>query len=156
MEDFKKILVPFDDSKLSQLALDKALSLAKMVKGEVTLIHVIETYVFPINDIMVDDYSSIFKIIETENEKRVRTMLENYASKGENEGVKFNILISKGNVANEIIEVSSQYDIIIIGTMGHNLVKELLLGSTAEKVARHACCPVMLVREIKNECKDSN
>lgn len=156
MEEFKKILVPFDDSKLSQLALKNAVSLAKLVKGEVTLMHVIETQIYPINDIMVEDYSSIFEIVETKNKNRVRSMLESYSKEGEKEGVKFNILITNGNVANEIIQASSRYDIIIIGTMGHNLVTELLLGSTAEKVSRHACCPVMLIREINKKCKKSD
>jgi len=44
MERYKKILVPFDGSKLSKLAFEQALSLAKMIEGEVCAIHIIEPY----------------------------------------------------------------------------------------------------------------
>lgn len=151
MEEFKKILVPFDDSKHAKMALKKAISLAKLIDGEITLIHVIEPYVFPLDDMVIQDYSSLVDAIQKENEKKVRTMLENHVLEGKKEGVKIYISIIEGNVSNEIIDISKKFDLIIIGTMGHNILSELLLGSTAEKVARHAYCPVMLVRENKKK-----
>ena len=42
MKRYKRILVPVDGSKLSDLAFDQAISLAKMVDGVVTVIHVME------------------------------------------------------------------------------------------------------------------
>jgi universal stress protein A len=40
-----------------------------------------------------------------------------------------------------------QADLIIIATHGRTGLKHVLLGSTAERVARHAPCPVLIVRE---------
>ena len=37
-------------------------------------------------------------------------------------------------------------DIIVMGTLGRTGVQRLLLGSVAEKVSRHAPCPVFMVR----------
>jgi universal stress protein A len=53
-----------------------------------------------------------------------------------------------GQVAETIVTTASQHqcDLIIIGTHGRSGVPHLLLGSVAEKVARTAPCPVLIVR----------
>ena len=38
-------------------------------------------------------------------------------------------------------------DLIVIGTHGHTGLKHIQLGSVAERVVRHAQCPVLVVRE---------
>ena|SRR5579859_266064 len=40
-----------------------------------------------------------------------------------------------------------EVDLIILSTHGRSGVARVLLGSTAEKVVRHAGCPVLVVRE---------
>ena len=42
-------------------------------------------------------------------------------------------------------------DLIVIATHGYTGVKHLVLGSTAERVVRHAGCPVLVVREKERE-----
>jgi len=37
--------------------------------------------------------------------------------------------------------------LIVLGTQGLTGLAHLLIGSTAERVVRHAPCPVMVVRE---------
>ena len=39
-------------------------------------------------------------------------------------------------------------DLIIISTHGRTGLAHVFLGSTAEKVVRHAACPVLVVRNI--------
>ncbi len=41
-------------------------------------------------------------------------------------------------------------DLVIVGKRGHNLLRELLLGSTAEAVCRQAECPVLVVPSAAN------
>jgi universal stress protein A len=38
-------------------------------------------------------------------------------------------------------------DLIVISTHGYSGVKHVVLGSVAERVVRHAPCPVLVVRE---------
>jgi nucleotide-binding universal stress UspA family protein len=38
-------------------------------------------------------------------------------------------------------------DLIVIATHGYTGLKHVLLGSTAERVVRHAPCPVLTVRQ---------
>ncbi|MGD1986638.1 MAG: universal stress protein, partial [Desulfobacterales bacterium] len=40
---------------------------------------------------------------------------------------------------------TNEMDMIVLGVRGHGLVKTLLLGSTTDRVARQAPCPVLSV-----------
>ncbi len=153
MKRYKKILVPVDGSELSNMAFEQALGLAMMVEGEVTAMHVMEPHSYQSIPFDVADVHTAFDTIETESKNMVETMLNAFVQKGKDTGVEVKMMIVKGNVANEIIKQSSNFDIVIMGTMGQSALTTLLMGSVAEKVSRHACCPVMLVREIGRECK---
>ena len=41
--------------------------------------------------------------------------------------------------------------LIVLATRGYSGLKHVLLGSTAERVVRHAPCPVLVVREHEHE-----
>ena len=57
------------------------------------------------------------------------------------------VLIRKGNVWKEISEVVEEKHIslIVIGTHGREGVSKMLMGSVAEKIFRHAPCPVLTI-----------
>jgi nucleotide-binding universal stress UspA family protein len=152
MKRYKKILVPVDGSELSKLAFEQGLSLAQMVEGEVTIMHVIEPHSYEMAPFDVTDVHTAFNTIETESKAHAESMLDDLVKSGETAGVTVRKIIVKGNVANEIIQQSSNFDIVIMGTLGQSALSTLIMGSVAEKVSRHACCPVMLVREIGREC----
>ncbi len=152
MKRYKNILIPVDGSKLSTMAFEQGLSLAQMVDGEVTVMHVIEPHSYETIPFDVTDVHTAFSTIETESKAHAESMLNDLVKKGKAEGVTVLKIIVKGNVPNEIIQQSSNFDIVIMGTLGQSALSSLIMGSVAEKVSRHACCPVMLVREIGREC----
>ena len=43
------------------------------------------------------------------------------------------------------VATEGRYDLVVLGHRGHFL-RDHLLGSTADRVAEHAPCPVMIVR----------
>jgi len=45
----------------------------------------------------------------------------------------------------------AQTDLIVLSTHGRTGIRRVLLGSTAERVLRHAPCPVLVVREREHE-----
>ena len=62
-------------------------------------------------------------------------------------------LVRHGVPFHEITEAARtlQTDLIIIATHGYTGLKHALLGSTAERVVRHAPCPVLSVREVERD-----
>ena len=153
MKRYKKILVPYDDSTLSKLAFEQALSLASMVEGEVTVIHVLEASLYNQLTFETTEVISVLSSLVDENKSRIESMLKGLVAQAKEMGVKVDYLIKDGNVASEIIDESSNHDLIIMGSLGQSALETLFLGSVAEKVSRHACCPVMLVRDTKGSCK---
>jgi nucleotide-binding universal stress UspA family protein len=57
-------------------------------------------------------------------------------------------LVTRGQPFHEICEVAKgrQVDVIVMGTHGRSGLSHVLLGSVAERVVRHAPCPVLMVR----------
>jgi nucleotide-binding universal stress UspA family protein len=46
----------------------------------------------------------------------------------------------------EIVRAAADFDLVVMGTHGRTGLRHLFLGSVAEKVVRHASCPVLTVR----------
>jgi universal stress protein A len=56
--------------------------------------------------------------------------------------------VTWGKPYQEIIRCAGdqQADIIVLSTHGYTGIKRAYLGSTAERVVRHASCPVLIAR----------
>jgi nucleotide-binding universal stress UspA family protein len=63
--------------------------------------------------------------------------------------IKTSTVVQLGKPYEEIISLAKarRVDLIILATHGYTGVERLFLGSTTEKVIRHAPCPVLVVRE---------
>ncbi|MBJ18358.1 MAG: universal stress protein [bacterium] len=62
-------------------------------------------------------------------------------------GFEVEVLVERGDPAEVVTELASErsVDVIVMGTRGHSKLRQILLGSTAERVVEHAPCPVMTV-----------
>ncbi len=58
----------------------------------------------------------------------------------------------KGHAAEEILEEATlgKYDLVVVGAWGQRGITRFLLGSTAERIARHAPVPVLIVKGSRN------
>ncbi len=45
-----------------------------------------------------------------------------------------------------LVELSTGADLLVVGSRGHGSIRELLLGSVGSYCARHAHCPIVIVR----------
>jgi universal stress protein A len=54
----------------------------------------------------------------------------------------------RGSPAHAIVDAAKlgNYDLIVLGTHGRTGLSHMLIGSVAERVVRHAPCPVLSVR----------
>ncbi len=141
MKPFSKILIPTDGSDYTKEAIKKGLELAKVLDAEVTALYVVDQTSF-INFPMDSTIVSVYSLLEKEGKDAVGYV----KAEGAKLGLDVIEKIEEGSPPRKIMEISKQYDLIVMGTLGRTGVSKLLLGSVAEKVVRFADCPVLVVR----------
>jgi nucleotide-binding universal stress UspA family protein len=75
-------------------------------------------------------------------------MLEATARRCVPDALPFELHVLSGVPSEKLVELAQAIgaDLIVMSTHGTSSIAHLLLGDIAEKVARHAPCPVLLVR----------
>lgn len=141
----KRILVPVDFSSCSLAALKHALGLARQFDAKVILLHVVEPVILPENLML-----AVPELPEVGNDlvESARQRLEQLAAKAIPEAHRAPVLVRIGRPFHEITQLaaSDDVDLIVISTHGYTGLKHVLMGSTAERVVRHAPCPVLTLR----------
>ena len=147
MMEIRRILVPVDFSEYSARALDDAIGLAKKLKAEVHLLHCYQIYPagavgFPYNVAIPDTY-------EREIREGASAHLARWLEKATAQGVRAEQHLAVDRPSHGIVALAEKLpaDLIVIGTYGLTGLKHVLLGSVAERVLRHAPCPVLTVKK---------
>jgi universal stress protein A len=143
--NLKRILVPVDFSAQSRKAMQYALSFAKQFNAEILLLHVIEMTPLPAPPLTVVQDETTQASVHENAARELAEWRDEISSQ----------VAAKASVRNgisphaEILDAATEgnIDLIILGTQGLTGLAHLLIGSTAERVVRHAPCPVMVVRE---------
>jgi nucleotide-binding universal stress UspA family protein len=138
---FERILVAIDGSAASNHAFAKAVQLAALAGARMTALAVegpLPAYA-----------ATIGEVEEVKREKDaffVRLVAEARAE-AKQAGVELDVELRAGHAAELITRIARELeaDLIVLGHRGHFL-RDHLLGSTADRVAEHAECPVMIVR----------
>jgi universal stress protein A len=145
---FRRILVPLDFSPPSDRALLYAKALATEFTAPLELLHVIEDRLmagpWP-TEVYLGELPRIRENLVKEAERRLAETIESLA----NYGIKSTGQVLIGSPSQVIIEQAdaTNADLIVMGTHGRTGITHLLIGSVAERVIRHARCPVFVVRE---------
>ena len=143
----RKILVPLDFSNLSKAALPWATFLAAQFRAEIVLLNVVEKFAI--------DYLLGAKLM---NHTIVPLMKQSEADLdgiatglSQSTGVNVSAVVREGRPYKEICAAAKALtaDLIVLTTHGYTGLKHVWLGSTAERVVRHALCPVLVVRDLK-------
>jgi nucleotide-binding universal stress UspA family protein len=140
----KRILVPLDFSTVSEAALPWATFLAEHCQAELVLLHVTEQ--FPLDYLLGRELtdSTVAPLM-----KQATTNLQRIAgSLGKPTGRNASVVVCTGSPFEEICGAAQTLgaDLIVLTTHGYTGLKHVWLGSTAERVVRNACCPVLTVR----------
>jgi len=63
-------------------------------------------------------------------------------------GIKHNMAIKRGHIADEIISLanSGKFELIVMGSKGRSGLSDFFMGSVAQRVATSAKQPVVLVK----------
>ena len=141
----KQILVPLDFSPCSERGLEYALAFAGEFNASLSLLQVVDA--FPIESLIGFESSrpSNDWLIE-QSRKRLKQLARKLTATGAITGEP---IVNFGKPFQEIVRVAKDrgVDLIILATHGYTGLKHIQLGSTTERVVRHAPCPVLVVRE---------
>ena len=141
----KNILVATDFSEPSAVAMAYGRDMARSYDATLHVLHVVEDVMmryspevaFAIPDLQRDLEQAAHRDLAatiTDDDRRTLKVVP--------------VVQTTFNVPTGIIEYAKAHaiDLIIVGTHGRSAVKQLLLGSSAERVVRSAPCPVLAVR----------
>ncbi|MEQ8236764.1 MAG: universal stress protein [Syntrophomonadaceae bacterium] len=131
---FQKVLIPLDFSPHSLAMLGQVQDLAALIQ-EVILLNVVE-----------GDFDTEELIRTVENRQILITSRKNELDRL---GLKVRTMVHQGPAGADILAVAEKEDVtlIMLATRGEGMVKEFLLGSTANEVTRQSKRPVLIFPE---------
>jgi nucleotide-binding universal stress UspA family protein len=142
----RRILVPVDFSDTARKAIQYAAPFAAAFDAEVTLVHVIQPFSVPVELGYIPP-----DLADTQQElmKSAREELGKICARELGTRSRYQVQVREGVPWQELVAAARETDtdLIILATHGRTGLKYALLGSVAERVVRHAPCPVLVVRD---------
>ena len=139
----KKILVPIDFSEHSEYALETAAAIAKKQGSELFVLHMLElsNAIYTASSSTLSEEAVFYLKLA---EKKMETFLDRRFL----DGVDVTPVVKHFKVFKEINELIDEHDInlVVMGSHGSSGVKEVIVGSNAEKVVRYSEVPVLIVK----------
>jgi nucleotide-binding universal stress UspA family protein len=138
----KKILCPVDGSEPSKKALEMAIVIAKSAVASLTVLEVIEEF-GPLPGYYGEAPAGADRVkwISEQRFEAVHPMLDE-------EGVAWDRKVMEGYPADMICRIAGDenYDLVVIGSRGHNAIQRFLIGSVSDRVVHHSTCSVLVVK----------
>lgn len=150
-----RLLIAVDNSADSRAAVDAVCSRTWPEGSEVGLIAVVDTVLAVTPDPAAPEVVKWIEVADEENWNQVRKIFEPCAERLRNAGLHTEVLIRRGNPADQILEEAHTWgaDCIFVGARGTRGVERLLLGSVSAAVSARAHCSVEVVRPKGNTSK---
>jgi nucleotide-binding universal stress UspA family protein len=137
----KKMLVGLDGSKGSFKALEEGLLLATLANTELHTISVEEVPRFP---------GTIDEVVEEQEaaDTRFGAAIAQAQQMAEAKGVKLVPHVLIGHEVKTIVEFikKNQYDILLVGFLGHSAIYDRIMGGTCQNLVRLAPCTALVVK----------
>src|SRR3569623_1422331 len=144
ISEIKLILAPTDFSTASERALDVAIDFARLTGAAIEVLHVnLEAMCVlpPPGDVLASPVDM------TEVLANSSMQLDAAVSRVRSAGDQCTGVSETGRTDAEIVDYARKRGagLIVVGSRGRHGIGHVLLGSVAEKVVRHAPCPILVV-----------
>jgi nucleotide-binding universal stress UspA family protein len=146
----KNILVATDFSEPSAKALAYGRDLARSYNATLHLLHVTENVLLR----YAPEVGFVVPELQQDIDRAARRELDKLITEDDSRTLRVVPAIeSAANAAAAIVTYANvqEIDLIVVGTHGRGAVKQLIMGSVAERVVRTAPCPVLAVRAHERE-----
>lgn len=132
-----KIVVGYDGSDDSELALSWAIRTAKGSRAAIEVVNVLPAA----------PWELVYTTADAATQRETAAnLLKKAARRVERTGVPVNSEIRRAPAAEALIDAAEDADMIVVGSRGHGRFAEVMIGSVSQHAARHALCPVVVVR----------
>jgi len=141
--EIKRILIPYDFSETAALSLEHAVFMAKLLKADIYLLHILESVSF------TSAFGAAFGNVDKKLESESNTKLDEIGKQIHmNNGITVKSITEVGRIYRKIVDVAKRenIDIIIMGTHGVSGYKKFNVGTNTSKVVEEAACPVISVQ----------
>jgi nucleotide-binding universal stress UspA family protein len=142
----KKILVPFDGSRYSEKAYEKALEIAEKFESEIIVMTVIQSKIADSAGISLTRMQEI----QDEEEGVATAILKKLEANAKAKNIPFSIkIVHNPSSSAAIVDYatdSSNIDLIVMGSHGRTGFRKIVLGSVANGVVGHAKCSVLITK----------
>jgi nucleotide-binding universal stress UspA family protein len=147
--DIRRVLLATDLSPTSGLATDWAFELARRNDATLLVVSVIDP-----RDLAKPDGGFHTRVDQVRD--RREAIAQRLVQRGRGMGVPVTFLVWTGEPGESIVAAaeSESVDVILVGAHTRGRINRLLMGSVSEHVARHAPCPVLIVRELPHANED--
>lgn len=140
---FRRILVPFDFSDPATRALRTGADLALQHRGRIVVLHALATF-SPMKEFAIGAAAVWTPPTELlDRTQRQLALAVPRALRQRRPATECRVVL--GDPFEAIMQAASKADLIVMGTRGRTSLQQLVIGSVAEKVVRHAPVPVLTI-----------
>lgn len=144
MNDIRSIVAATDFSPDAELGLQRAGTLAAEHGASLQLLHVLEPDPLFAMRNWVEPGRDLTALVE----EQARMLLHASAQQlGQAHGVQATAMLRSGQVLRELSAAEQQADLLVLGARGSHAIRELALGTTADRLLRTATRPLVVVKQ---------
>jgi nucleotide-binding universal stress UspA family protein len=139
-----KVLMGIDDSEFSAFVTQAVATQLRSDNTEVLVLHVLQ----PVEPVSPPEMAQGYAPELDDQRKPAHALVQRVAEELRAAGFKTQTAVEVGDPTVIIIEAAGKWqaDLILIGSHGRRGIRDFLLGSVSETVARDAQCSVEIVR----------
>lgn len=138
-QPFRRILVATDFTEASERAVLLGLEIARLSGASLHVLHVVPREGYGVTGVGMLGAAEFAR-------RDARKLKVKLWQRGYLEGIRYQISVEKGEVWPVIADVTETegIDLAVVGSHRRSRLGKLFVGSTAERVFRQACCPVLV------------
>lgn len=141
---YTHILCTLDGSPLAEQALPHAVAIARAFDARLTLLRVVEVPPLPV----LPELASVEVELLPQLQEEAETYIQGKVQELRREGIRAEGATIEGRAAEAIADYAAEHNVnlIVMATHGRSGLSRWAFGSVADRVLRHAHCPVLLIR----------